>query len=77
MWQDNLLDYQPLYITSFVRPTENAIPWAALLTIQAAQRAFDYRRLQRMVEGGVDAVDRSGGKAGGLSIFGMYPPGFL
>ena len=26
---------------------------------------------------GVDAVDRSGGKTGGLSISGMYPPGFL
>ena len=72
MWQDNLLDYQPLYITSFVRPTENAIPWAALLTIQAAQRAFDYRRLQRMVEGGVDAVDGGGGQPTALTWTWMY-----
>ena len=36
-----------------------------------------HSRFQGVVQGGVDAVDRSGGKAGGLSIFGMYPPGFL
>ena len=34
-------------------------------------------RFQSVVQGGVDAVDRSGGKAGGLSISGTYPPGFL
>ena len=36
-----------------------------------------HSRFQSVVQGGVDAVDRSGGKAGGLSISGMYPPGFL
>ena len=36
-----------------------------------------HSRFQGVVQGGVDAVDRSGGKAGGLSISGMYPPGFL
>ena len=32
---------------------------------------------QSAVQSGVDAVDRSGGKAGGLSVSGTYPPGFL
>ena len=36
-----------------------------------------HSRFQGVVQGGVDAVDRSGGKAGGLSISGTYPPGFL
>ena len=36
-----------------------------------------HSRFQGVVQDGVDAVDRSGGKAGGLSISGMYPPGFL
>jgi len=36
-----------------------------------------HSRFQSVVQGGVDAVDRSGGKAGGLSISGMYPSGFL
>ena len=36
-----------------------------------------HSRFQGVVQGGVDTVDRSGGKAGGLSISGMYPPGFL
>ena len=36
-----------------------------------------HSRFQGVVQGGVNAVDRSGGKAGGLSISGMYPPGFL
>ena len=34
-------------------------------------------RFQGVMQCGVDAVDCSGGKAGGLSISGMYPPGFL
>ena len=34
-------------------------------------------RFQSVMQCGVDAVDRSGGKAGGLSISGTYPPGFL
>ena len=50
MWQDNLLDYQPLYITSFVRPTENAIPWAALLTIEGAQHKVAETIVQNTAE---------------------------
>lgn len=34
-------------------------------------------RFQGVMQCGVDAVDCSGGKAGGLSISGMYPSGFL
>ena len=34
-------------------------------------------RFQSVMQCGVDAVDCSGGKTGGLSISGMYPPGFL
>ena len=43
----------------------------------AGDQGLLHSRFQGVVQGGVDAVDRSGGKAGGLSISGMYPPGFL
>ena len=43
----------------------------------AGDQVLLHSRFQGVVQGGVDAVDRSGGKAGGLSVSGTYPPGFL
>ena len=55
----------------------NKFGWVNFCGRIAWDQILLHGRFQGVVQGGVDAVDRSGGKAGGLSISGMYPPGFL